>query len=76
MSKTIETYAVCQPCAVAVAYGDTSGVDPECLPGVEASIEAMGLVACTGEVEMNVYWECFVCDDTLCHGEAYAFETL
>ncbi|MCB8914200.1 hypothetical protein [Rhodococcus rhodochrous] len=68
-------YHVCSSCSVVLVNADDSGVDPDDLNVVTATIEAMGLVAHAGTYDHWGYWTCEVCGwDQL--GESNVFESV
>lgn len=79
LRSTKMTFETCDYCAVALVNGDLSGLEffygDEKMASIEASIEAMGLVALTETLDLGSYFECFVCDE-VCIGEMSTFERI
>ena len=72
-------FYTCHACAVALVNGDLSALEDsngvEDMARIEASIDAMGLVALSKTVDHGWYFDCFVCDE-VCSGAMSIFESV
>ncbi|MFI8775377.1 hypothetical protein ACIGKQ_24965 [Gordonia sp. NPDC062954] len=61
MSIATTVYQLCTSCAVAVAYGDMSGIDTDNATEVLAFMENHGYLVPADDIDPPGYWLCECC---------------